>query len=96
MAVYSSTTVKIIEKQKENKKTTDSTTCSVYHKDYTDVITDDESGELVCSNCGMVISEKAQDITNPEWRAFTAEERNEKARTGAPTSLANMIEVLRQ
>ena len=88
MAVYSSTTVKIIEKQKENKKTTDSTTCSVYHKDYTDVITDDESGELVCSNCGMVISEKAQDITNPEWRAFTAEERNEKARTGAPTSLA--------
>jgi transcription initiation factor TFIIB len=36
----------------------------------------------------MVITEKSEDITNPERRAFTAEERNEKARTGAPTSLA--------
>jgi transcription initiation factor TFIIB len=86
--VYSSTTIKIIEKQKENKKITDPTTCSVYHKDYTDIITDSESGEVVCGNCGMVISEKAQDMSTPEWRAFTAEERNEKARTGAPTSLA--------
>jgi transcription initiation factor TFIIB len=35
-----------------------------------------------------VISEKSEDIANPEWRAFTPEERNERARTGAPTSLA--------
>jgi transcription initiation factor TFIIB len=36
----------------------------------------------------MVITEKFEDIANPEWRAFTAEEQNEKVRTGAPTSLA--------
>jgi transcription initiation factor TFIIB len=36
----------------------------------------------------MVITEKSEDIANPEWRAFTAEEQNEKVRTGAPTSLA--------
>jgi transcription initiation factor TFIIB len=53
-----------------------------------DVITDHESGEIICSNCGMVITDKTQDVTNPEWRAYTAEEKNEKARTGSPTSLA--------
>ncbi|HJR49435.1 MAG TPA: TFIIB-type zinc ribbon-containing protein [Nitrososphaeraceae archaeon] len=63
-------------------------TCSVCDNNYTDIITDPESGEVICSNCGVVITEKSEDITNPEWRAFTAEEQNEKVRTGAPTSLA--------
>jgi len=36
----------------------------------------------------MVISEKSEDITNPEWRAFTPEEKNIRSRIGAPTSLA--------
>ena len=36
----------------------------------------------------MVISEKSEDITNPEWRSFTPEEKNSRSRTGAPTSLA--------
>ena len=64
-------------------------TCSVCdNNNYTDIITDPESGEVICSNCGIVITEKSEDITNPEWRAFTAEEQNEKVRTGAPTSLA--------
>jgi transcription initiation factor TFIIB len=36
----------------------------------------------------MVMSEKSEDITNPEWRAFTPEEKNSRSRTGAPTSLA--------
>jgi transcription initiation factor TFIIB len=53
-----------------------------------DVITDHESGEIICSNCGMVITDKTQDVATPEWRAYTTEEKNEKARTGAPTSLA--------
>ena len=35
-----------------------------------------------------MISEKSEDIANPEWRAFTPEEQNERARTGTPTSLA--------
>ena len=35
-----------------------------------------------------MITEKSEDISNPEWRAFTLEEKNSKARTGTPTSLA--------
>jgi transcription initiation factor TFIIB len=69
-------------------RTANSASCYVCHNDYTNIITDPESGEDICSNCGMVITEKSEDITNPEWRAFTAEEQNEKTRTGAPTSLA--------
>jgi transcription initiation factor TFIIB len=62
-------------------------TCHLCLKEQT-VITDVESGEVICGNCGMVITDKVQDTTNPEWRAFTVEEQNSKARTGAPTSLA--------
>ena len=36
----------------------------------------------------MVITEKSEDIANPEWRSFTPEEQNKKTRIGAPVSLA--------
>ena len=36
----------------------------------------------------MVISEKDIDLANPERRAFTTEETNQRTRTGAPTSLS--------
>ena len=62
-------------------------TCYLCLKDE-NVITDVESGEVICGNCGTVITDKAQDTNSPEWRAFTVEEKNNKARTGAPTSLA--------
>jgi transcription initiation factor TFIIB len=52
------------------------------------LITDNESGELICSNCGMVISEKTTDNTHEESRAFTLEELNNRERTGPPRSLA--------
>jgi transcription initiation factor TFIIB len=52
------------------------------------IVTDSESGEIICSNCGMVISDKMPDITQPDWRAIGAEEINDKRRTGMPTSLA--------
>src|SRR5687768_5399725 len=51
------------------------------------VITDPESGETICSNCGMVISDKTDDIVHQEGRAYAIEEVNKKARTGAPFSL---------
>ena len=35
-----------------------------------------------------MITEKSEDISNPESRAFTLEEKNSKSRTGIPTSLA--------
>jgi transcription initiation factor TFIIB len=49
----------------------------------TDLLFDNERGELVCNNCGLVIEENATD-TGPEWRAFDADQRNARARTGAP------------
>jgi transcription initiation factor TFIIB len=51
------------------------------------MVTDPESGEIICSNCGQVISEKALE-TQAEWRAFTTDEVNDRSRTGMPTSLA--------
>jgi transcription initiation factor TFIIB len=36
----------------------------------------------------MVITEKSDDISNPEWHAFTPEEKRSRSRIGAPTSLA--------
>jgi transcription initiation factor TFIIB len=49
-------------------------------------IADLESGELVCSHCGLVFSEKATD-NRPEWRNFGTENKD-RARTGSPMSLA--------
>lgn len=40
-------------------------------------------GEYTCTTCGLVASDHSAD-TGPEWRAFTAEERNARARTGLP------------
>ena len=72
---------------KVEKTLNNSVTCLICQNDYTNIITDSESGEVVCSNCGIVITEKSENISNPEWRAFTADEQNKRARTGAPTSL---------
>jgi transcription initiation factor TFIIB len=49
-------------------------------------IADPESGELVCSDCGLVFSEKAPE-NRAEWRNFGSE-KNDRARTGSPVSLA--------
>jgi len=49
-------------------------------------ITDPESGELVCSCCGLVFSDKALE-SRAEWRNFDFE-KNNSVRTGSPTSLA--------
>ncbi|MFX0107323.1 MAG: transcription initiation factor IIB [Candidatus Hodarchaeota archaeon] len=43
-------------------------------------------GELICTSCGLVVSGRTAD-RGPEWRAFTAEERNARARAGAPMTL---------
>lgn len=41
------------------------------------------SGESVCAKCGLVVTERRID-TGPEWRAFTADERKARTRTGGP------------
>jgi len=51
----------------------------------TDLVVDYEKGETVCRSCGLVISSQLMD-QGPEWRAFTQEEREERARVGVPIS----------
>ncbi len=47
------------------------------------LIRDYEKGELICGSCGLIISEGIEDM-GPEWRAFDAEQKEKRARGGAP------------
>ena len=49
------------------------------------VINDDEHGESVCADCGLVVEQDGID-RGPEWRAFDPREKDEKSRVGAPTT----------
>jgi transcription initiation factor TFIIB len=46
---------------------------------------DEERGETVCGDCGLVVEEGSIDH-GPEWRAFDAAEKDRKSRVGAPTT----------
>jgi transcription initiation factor TFIIB len=48
-----------------------------------DLARDDNRGEVVCRRCGLVLQEGAID-PGPEWRAFDQQQRDARARTGAP------------
>ena len=50
------------------------------------ILTDQNTGELFCGKCGLVISDKIID-TSAEWRSFSNEGGTDPTRTGAPTSL---------
>jgi transcription initiation factor TFIIB len=52
------------------------------------LITDYESGEIICGNCGMVISDRTIDFSGEENRAYTLEEINRRVRTGPSHSFA--------
>jgi transcription initiation factor TFIIB len=55
----------------------------------TTTVTDPQSGEIICNNCGMVIAENIQDSARPEWRSFEMEQvYNNRRRIGLPTTLA--------
>ncbi|WP_331233366.1 transcription initiation factor IIB [Natronorarus salvus] len=43
----------------------------------------EDQGELVCSDCGLIVEETNID-RGPEWRAFNHTERQSKSRVGAP------------
>jgi transcription initiation factor TFIIB len=54
------------------------------------IVTDPESGEIICSNCGMVLSDKVEDRSHLERHVFSGGQIDDtRARTGAPTSLAS-------
>ncbi|MGC8649052.1 MAG: transcription initiation factor IIB [Candidatus Micrarchaeia archaeon] len=67
--------------QHETKEVERITTCPSCGS--TNLIFDSERGELVCNNCGLIIEENVSD-QGPEWRAFDADQKNSRARTGAP------------
>jgi transcription initiation factor TFIIB len=47
------------------------------------ILFDENRGLLVCEQCGLVHSEKQIDH-GPEWRAFDADQKKKRTRTGAP------------
>ncbi|HEV2877277.1 MAG TPA: TFIIB-type zinc ribbon-containing protein [Nitrososphaeraceae archaeon] len=72
----------MIEKEDQNSVSR----CSICNQENM-AITDPNSGEIICSNCGVVISDKIEDTIHPERRMFTFEGANRNARTGAPPHL---------
>jgi transcription initiation factor TFIIB len=50
------------------------------------LIEDPSTGELSCSNCGFVVSERLMD-SGPEWRSFSDEKGADRIRAGSPTSI---------
>ena len=53
------------------------------------MVNDSSGAELFCSNCGYVMKEQIVDAGR-EWRAFSTEEANQRAHTGAPSNLSEL------
>ena len=53
-----------------------------------EVITDAESGEIICTNCGMVNSNDKGQQNTREWRAVDYEQMKDRSRVGMPTMMA--------
>jgi len=52
-----------------------------------DLVYDQDSGEIICRKCGLVVEESTID-TGPEWRAFSLKEKKNRPRVGPPSSLS--------
>src|SRR5919197_1893499 len=75
-------------KSKDSISKHNQTLCSICKRS-DKIVTDPESGEIICSNCGMVISDKVEDTSHLERPRFVGGQIDQtRARTGAPTSLA--------
>ncbi|MDQ4100959.1 MAG: transcription initiation factor IIB, partial [Thermoproteota archaeon] len=51
------------------------------------MVTDHECGEVICSQCGVVI-ERVESTAVQEWRSFSIDDFYRRSRTGGATSLA--------
>jgi len=60
--------------------------CPICNK-HSNIITDQNSGELICTTCGGVIIDNTE-ATRSEWTSSNIQESDFRDRTGAPTSLA--------
>ena len=70
--------------KKEETIQWDGVTCPDCHSNR--LVSDDTTGDQVCTNCGAVIGDRIVD-PGPEWRAFTTEEQSSRARVGLPITL---------
>jgi transcription initiation factor TFIIB len=52
----------------------------------TNLVTDNQTGELICTDCGTVVVDNLID-QGPEWRAFNIEQYDKLNRVGAPLTL---------
>jgi transcription initiation factor TFIIB len=50
------------------------------------IISLNQIGEIVCSQCGLVIHEKGVDVNHSDKRAYTSQEKKQREHTGAPIS----------
>ncbi|RLI12471.1 transcription initiation factor IIB, partial [Candidatus Bathyarchaeota archaeon] len=53
----------------------------------TSLITDEEQGEVVCTQCGLVVETDLMDY-GPEWRTFKDKGDYDRVRTGPPFTFA--------
>ena len=72
------------ERTTESTESTESTTTACPECSGS-LVMDDEHGETVCEDCGLVVESDEID-RGPEWRAFDSSEKDEKSRVGAPTT----------
>ncbi|WP_248896992.1 transcription initiation factor IIB [Haloplanus halobius] len=75
-------TTKATEQEQTESETVESPSCPECTGN---LVTDEEHGETVCADCGLVVEEDEIDH-GPEWRAFDSSERDSKSRVGAPTT----------
>jgi transcription initiation factor TFIIB len=50
------------------------------------IISVQETGDIVCNQCGLVMHEKSVDFSHNDRRAYSKEEKYKRERTGAPIS----------
>lgn len=50
------------------------------------IISLNQIGEVVCSQCGLVINERSVDFNHSDKRAYTSQEKKQREHTGAPIS----------
>lgn len=50
------------------------------------IVADGTRAELFCGSCGLVLKDKIVE-TGPEWRSFSEDGKDDRSRTGVPTSI---------
>lgn len=76
-----------MKKQKLVFKDTGKNICPQNGGSHGPLVTDSIRGEILCGSCGLVIKEKVED-QGPEQYSFNQDQYNERARTGAGSTLS--------